>query len=169
VNSCDLDEEESQTNTTEKSNSQLPDNRKNSLQAPFQYESIFCHYTGVLIFNSLLKRLHDFVSIGKQIILQWVVVVLLGAKNIEQTKTIDYIKIIARNMFYISLQPFKEEYNNYRDDHVLFRNLIKSSGFVCRNGNKITVFLFPTAKYPPKIRRVVENILEEKINTLNVS
>ena len=29
----------------------------------------------------------------------------------------DAIKMLARNIFYLSFQSFKEKYNNYRDDH----------------------------------------------------
>jgi len=43
-------------------------------------------------------------------------------------KLMDALKLIARNVFYQSLQPFKEKYNNYRDDHVLFRNLTHAQG-----------------------------------------
>ncbi len=33
----------------------------------------------------------------------------------------DALKIFARNSFYKQLEPFKARYNNYRDDHDLFR------------------------------------------------
>ncbi len=56
----------------------------------------------------------------------------------------DAIKIIARNAFYKMLQPFKEMYNNYRDDHVLFRNLTRSDGLLRQNGNVIEIFPLPT-------------------------
>ena len=36
----------------------------------------------------------------------------------------DILKFLARNSFFIRfLQPFKEKYDNYRDDHVLFSRL----------------------------------------------
>ena len=35
----------------------------------------------------------------------------------------DGAKITARNLFYLLLQSFKEAYDNYRDDHMLFRHL----------------------------------------------
>ncbi len=71
----------------------------------------------------------------------------------------DALKIIARNAFYKMLQPFKEMYNNYRDDHVLFRNLTRSDGLLKQCDNSVEVILLPTPHYPPKIRRIVKRLL----------
>ena len=46
----------------------------------------FSHHLGVLIFCPLLTKLNEYISTGNHLILQWIVNVLLGAKNIEQTK-----------------------------------------------------------------------------------
>jgi hypothetical protein len=73
----------------------------------------------------------------------------------------DVLKIIARNAFYKALQPFKEMYNNYRDDHVLFRNLTRSNGLIRERGNTLEAILFPTPHYPRKIRAIVERLLED--------
>lgn len=73
----------------------------------------------------------------------------------------DTLKIIARNAFYEMLQPFKEMYNNYRDDHVLFRNLTRSNGLLRERGNSVEAILLPTPHYPPKIRTIVERLLED--------
>ena len=40
----------------------------------------------------------------------------------------DVIKITARDLFYEAIAPFKEAYDNFRDDHVWFRRVIRSSG-----------------------------------------
>ena len=72
----------------------------------------------------------------------------------------DAIKIIARNAFYKMLQPFKEMYNNYRDDHVLFRNLTRSDGLLRQRGDTVEIILLPTPHYPPKIRTIVKRLLE---------
>lgn len=47
----------------------------------------FCYYLGILLLSPYLNRLKDY---GLEMISQWLVVVLLGIKNIEQTKTLDY-------------------------------------------------------------------------------
>jgi hypothetical protein len=73
----------------------------------------------------------------------------------------DGIKIIARNIFYKCFQPFKKKYDNYRDDHVIFRHLTQSHGLVSFEDDKVTVVLFPTAHYPPKLRKIIDEILEE--------
>jgi hypothetical protein len=36
-------------------------------------------------------------------------------------------RVIARNVFYAALGPFKKAYNNYRDDHDQFRQLTQSA------------------------------------------
>lgn len=79
----------------------------------------------------------------------------------SQKLLMDSIKILARNMFYLMLEPFKELYNNYRDDHVLFRNLTQSHGSIRIEGNVVEVSLFSTVVYQPKVYKIVETIIEE--------
>lgn len=74
---------------------------------------------------------------------------------------IDAIKVLARNMFYLSLLPFKEKYDNYRDDHMLFRNFTRSAGKIHTDDEKVIVTLIPTMEYPKKIKRIFNEILEE--------
>jgi hypothetical protein len=73
----------------------------------------------------------------------------------------DGVKLLARNMFYKMLEPFKKEYDNYRDDHVLFRELTRSDGVIRSQGDRVEVILLPKPNYPPKVRRIIENYLEE--------
>ncbi len=80
-----------------------------------------------------------------------------------QTKNkllMDYLKILARNIFYLTLAPFKEEYDNYRDDHVIFRNLTNASGMIITKNQHLEILLYPTANYSPKTRKIIEVILE---------
>lgn len=72
----------------------------------------------------------------------------------------DAIKMLARNMFYISFQPFKQKYDNYRDDHVLFRHLIRSSGTI-DSTNGIKIRLSPQMEYQPKIKKIISQVLDE--------
>ena len=78
----------------------------------------------------------------------------------------DVIKIIARNIFYKSIEQFKKLYDNYRDDHVMFRNFINADGFILYGEEMVDVILCPTAQYPPKTRNVFEEYLI-KINNSN--
>lgn len=75
----------------------------------------------------------------------------------------DSIKIIARNIFYQALEPFKNLYNNYRDDHVVFRNLTQSHGCILFGEKELEVVLYPTANYQPKVHRIMEQYLQ-KVN-----
>lgn len=78
-----------------------------------------------------------------------------------QKSVMDSIKILARNMFYIMLEPFKKMYDNYRDDHVIFRNLTRAHGCIRLGEHFVDVTLFPTAHYQPKIRRIMETIFKK--------
>lgn len=73
----------------------------------------------------------------------------------------DMLKLIARNAFYKKLEPFKQMYDNYRDDHVLFRNLTHAHGLIFQHSDSVEAVLHPTAHYPPKLRRIVEVLLDQ--------
>ncbi len=75
----------------------------------------------------------------------------------------DAIKIMARNIFYLAFEPFKEQYNNYRDDHFLFRHLSHSPGLLEKKGQMLNVKLFPKMEYTPKTKKAIRHILN-KIN-----
>jgi hypothetical protein len=81
--------------------------------------------------------------------------------NMNNKKYMDCIKIIARNIFYKTLEPFKEKYDNYRDDHVIFRNLTHSHGIISFGSTLIDITIFPTAHLQPKIQKIIEEIFHE--------
>ena len=86
--------------------------------------------------------------------------------NTQKKSVMDAIKIFARNSFYELLQPFKESYNNYRDDHTYFRNLTHAPGIIQETDKNVHVKLFPTA-YHPKSLRSIFNIILDDINAAN--
>lgn len=73
----------------------------------------------------------------------------------------DAIKITARNLFYRALAPFKAAYNNYRDDHDYFRELSQSAGVLRWTGTEIEVHLVPTVNYAPKLRKIIDRLLQD--------
>lgn len=77
-----------------------------------------------------------------------------------QKSVMDALKLIARNSFYGMLQPFKVQYDNFRDDHAIFRNLTRAHGVLTDSVDVVLVQLFPTAHYPPALRNIVEDMLE---------
>jgi len=74
------------------------------------------------------------------------------------------IKILARNLFTIQFQPFKDAYDNYRDDHVLFRHLTQAHGFLRDHGTYVEVVLFPAACFQPKVIGII-NAMLDKLNS----
>ena len=93
----------------------------------------------------------------------------LAENNIKKLDTsqkqfMDIIKITAHNIFLLAFKPFKEKYNNYRDDHLIFREITRSSGIVKINdinGLEITVNLFPKVEIYPKERKILQEIFNE--------
>lgn len=79
----------------------------------------------------------------------------------KRKMVMDSIKIFARNIFYTMIGSFKKSYNNYRDDHQYFREFTRAPGFWVQDGNSITVYLYPAAHLPPKLRKCFEQILDE--------
>jgi len=85
-----------------------------------------------------------------------------GFKKLDTAKksVMDGMKILARNVFYDRLQPFKDAYDNYRDDHVLFRHLTRSPGLIRETGDGTEVILIPQACFPPKVTHIIKSLLE---------
>ena len=70
-------------------------------------------------------------------------------------RLLDRLKLIARNAFYKTLQPFKSAYNNYRDDQELFRNLTQADGVLSESAEQVEAYLLPTVNYPPALEKIV--------------
>lgn len=77
----------------------------------------------------------------------------------EKKRLLDSLRVIARNVFYKAIQPFKKAYNNYRDDHDQFRQLTQSSGVLELHPDQILVHLMPRVNYPPQLRRIITAVL----------
>jgi transposase len=73
----------------------------------------------------------------------------------------DVIKITTRNMFYTRLYPFRKLYDNFRDDHVILRNLSRSVGFVLFGRQTVEVTLLPTMQYPAALRIHIQRFLDQ--------
>ena len=71
----------------------------------------------------------------------------------------DAIKISARNLFYQALAPFKKLYDNYRDDHVRFRELTRFDGVLRLGAAGMEVHLVTHMHLAPKMRRIITEVL----------
>jgi len=76
-------------------------------------------------------------------------------------RLLDSLKLIARNAFFQALGPFKTAYNNYRDDHELFRNLTQADGVLCESAEEVQAHLLPTVNYPPALEKIVSGLLTQ--------
>jgi len=74
-------------------------------------------------------------------------------------RLLDSVKLIARNAFYQALAPFKRTYDNYRDDHALFRNFTQADGVLVETPSHVDAYLLPTANHPPKLQKIFQELL----------
>ena len=75
-------------------------------------------------------------------------------------RLLDVLRITARNLFYQALQPFKQAYDNYRDDHDHFRKLTQSPGVLEVSAERILIHLLPRTNYGSGLRKIVNQTLE---------
>ena len=87
--------------------------------------------------------------------------------NTNPKQFMDIIKIIAHNIFYLGFEPFKEKYNNYRDDHLIFRALTRSNGIIKNSNSEMIIHILPTMEIYPKQRNILSEIINE-INKQNI-
>jgi hypothetical protein len=79
----------------------------------------------------------------------------------SRKRLMDALKILARNLFYTLLRPFKEDYDNFRDDHVIFRSLTTSGGIIQADEAHVTCHLVLEPDYPRAIRGLLEKYLQD--------
>jgi hypothetical protein len=79
----------------------------------------------------------------------------------QNKQLMDAIKITARNLFHQALRPFKKVYDNYRDDHDYFRKLTQAGGVLRWTGQEFEVHLLPQVNYPPLLRKIIKEVLEQ--------
>jgi hypothetical protein len=78
----------------------------------------------------------------------------------QSKRLMDVLRIMARNLFYQALQPFKKAYDNYRDDHDYFRKLTQSPGVLEVRPEEIVVHLMPRTNYGGELRKAVIQTLD---------
>lgn len=81
--------------------------------------------------------------------------------NTEPKQYMDIVKITARNIFFRLFEKFRPLYNNFRNDHVMLRELTRAPGFVTIGKEKITVELFPAITVQPKGRQAFQLFLDQ--------
>jgi len=79
----------------------------------------------------------------------------------------DAIRISCRNIFFTLLGDFRPRYNNYRDDHVLLRELTRSPGVLVKRKTTIEIYLKPAMHYQPKTKKVVKEFLQKITDDIN--
>ena len=79
----------------------------------------------------------------------------------------DAIRLSSRNIFYCLMEIFRPMYNNYRDDHVILRELTRSMGIIQKRDGLIDCQLLPAIEFQPGVRRLVSELLERMSRRIN--
>ncbi len=81
--------------------------------------------------------------------------------NTAPKQYMDIVKITARNIFFNLFEKFRPSYGNFRNDHVMLRELTRAPGFVSADEEKIMVFLCPPLTVQPKVRETLQLFLDQ--------
>jgi len=80
--------------------------------------------------------------------------------NTARKALMDTVRICCRNVFYQAIEPFRQLYDNYRDDHVRFRAVTRAPGIITRtDDDRLEISLLPNMDMPPAVRKVIEEHL----------
>ncbi len=80
----------------------------------------------------------------------------------DRKRLMDVIKITARNLFYEVIAPFIEAYDNFRDDHVWFRHIVRSGGVLEELPDRsLRCHLVGIEEAPKPVLRVLREMLEK--------
>ncbi len=80
--------------------------------------------------------------------------------NTQQKQLMDVIKIIAHNIFILKFEEFKGQYNNYRDDHMIFREISRADAILTQKENYTELSMIPKMNIPPQIEKIFTNIYD---------
>ena len=81
--------------------------------------------------------------------------------NTVPKQYMDIVKITARNIFFRQFKSFRPLYGNFRNDHVMLRELTRAPGFVLADEKRMTVFLCPAITVQPKVRENIQLFLDQ--------
>jgi len=81
----------------------------------------------------------------------------------------DALRVTARNIFHRLLEIFRPIYENYRDDHVLLRELTRAPGILrhAPGSDFIEIELRPKATYTQSVRKRVEQFIDLMTTRIN--
>jgi hypothetical protein len=79
----------------------------------------------------------------------------------------DAIRISCRNIFFKLAMEFRPLYKNYRDDHLIVRELTRASGIIDKRDGIVNIHLTPTMQFQPATRIIVQKFLEQISRQIN--
>jgi len=85
----------------------------------------------------------------------------------DTKRCMDTLKIIARNIFYKTFETFREDYNNYRDDLLICREVSRANAMVSQTKEGMVFKLSTVMELTPKIKKHMNTVID-KINQQEV-
>ena len=80
---------------------------------------------------------------------------------------LDAVRITAANMFASLIDVFRPIYGNYRNDHVMLRNLTRADGFLHASDELIHVRLWLKGRFQKRPLRAFANFLAKMTDQIN--
>ena len=74
---------------------------------------------------------------------------------LDAKQYMDVIKITARNIFYALIAKFRPYLDNYRDDHLLLRELTRAPGYIEYGDTELRIQLHPDRNYQPRQKKAI--------------
>ena len=74
---------------------------------------------------------------------------------LDAKQYMDVIKITARNIFYALITKFRPYLDNYRDDHLLLRELTRAPGYIEYGDTELRIQLHPDRNYQPRQKKAI--------------
>ena len=119
--------------------------------------------------NEELKKIENELAdtVGKESRLQALIEEQYMRLDTRKKAYMDTIRISCRNIFYGLLEVFRPMYDNYRDDHVVLRELTRSMGIVKKRDGQVIIELLPAMEFTPKVGRIVREFLQRMSERIN--
>jgi len=96
-----------------------------------------------------VSKIDELIKMGKQ------------KMDTNTKKLVDVIKIISRNIFYKTVEKFRSDQNDYRDDLLIFREVTRANGVIREKGNELIISLCPVMELTPKMKRNINKTITE--------
>jgi len=80
--------------------------------------------------------------------------------NMARKELVDALRMTSRNVFGETFETFRTDYDNFREDHQVFRALTQAPGMVIPRRDRLDIYLFPGLEVQPAQWSRIEQFLQ---------